>query len=215
MPLWSAALSNNGLRSAVAAAAQNGPGRIVSVIGEAGLGKSRLIAELQTGTGAGAVLTLCCGWKGNPNPSKQPRRMPRSGDLFQDYFDLDAGAGGAIPGTADQGADRRRAARPGRNRRAIFRLYAGSYPWNRQDAERIKFLQPPELRGAFFDLVFNTLGEPSWPQPQVVLYLDDLHWVDPTSLELLQSLLPLVRAKPAVDHHRFPAASPGAVLVLS
>jgi tetratricopeptide (TPR) repeat protein len=65
----------------------------------------------------------------------------------------------------------------------------------KSDAERVKYLDPPTLRGQIFNSVRAVIESHVANRP-LVLFLDDLHWVDPTSLELLESLLPLVDSTP-------------------
>jgi tetratricopeptide (TPR) repeat protein len=58
------------------------------------------------------------------------------------------------------------------------------------DLEKVKYLEPPHLRGLIFAAVAAFLERLAAGQP-LVLVFDDVHWIDPTSLDLLESLLPL------------------------
>jgi class 3 adenylate cyclase/tetratricopeptide (TPR) repeat protein len=180
------------LRSA-AAELQQGKGHIISIMGEAGLGKSRLVAELKGELSAGPGANV--GWLEGRSQSFDTTTpfAPFSG-LLRDYFNLDD----AMP-EAQQVArvkERLDDQIPGRGEAAApFFTSIIALPLDPQDAERIKYLQPPELRGAIFSYFYNLLENHLSQQP-LVLYLDDLHWIDPTSLELLYSILPLVRQHP-------------------
>ena len=58
------------------------------------------------------------------------------------------------------------------------------------DGERVRFLEPPDLRQAIFTAMAGYLELLALSQP-LVLVFDDVHWIDPSSLELLERLLPL------------------------
>jgi len=65
-----------------------------------------------------------------------------------------------------------------------------SLPIPDPDAERVRFLEAPMLRAGIFSQVAALVERLAGDQP-LVLVLDDVHWIDPTSLDLLESLLPL------------------------
>ena len=58
------------------------------------------------------------------------------------------------------------------------------------DSELIKFLQPPQVHDKIFRAVRSLVEKEAQIQP-LVLVFEDLHWADPTSLELLETLFPL------------------------
>ncbi|MEP7200946.1 MAG: AAA family ATPase, partial [Chloroflexota bacterium] len=58
------------------------------------------------------------------------------------------------------------------------------------DFERVKYLTPPDLRGRIFAAVADFVARLAAAQP-VVLVFEDLHWADPTSLDLIEQLMPL------------------------
>ena len=64
-----------------------------------------------------------------------------------------------------------------------------------EDADRVRFLEPPLLRAMVFQAAAVWLEALAAEQP-TVLALDDIHWIDPTSLDLLQALLPLTSRVP-------------------
>jgi class 3 adenylate cyclase/tetratricopeptide (TPR) repeat protein len=170
-----------------------GSGQIISVIGEAGLGKSRLVAELkrevETDTTPGIL------WVEGRSLSYEtntPYSLFR--DLFSDYFGLPPGDDDAInvrrvkvrlaelfPGQAEAMAP-------------YFATMIG-LTLSEEEAERVKYQHPQQLRGTIFHHV-NMLIERQVAERPMVVSVDDLHWTDPTSLELLQALLPLVDSTP-------------------
>ena len=63
------------------------------------------------------------------------------------------------------------------------------------DLERVRYLQPPMLRERIFAAVRMLVEAMAARQP-LALVFDDIHWIDATSLELLQRLLPLASHHP-------------------
>ena len=64
-----------------------------------------------------------------------------------------------------------------------------------EEAQRVKYLQPPQVRDRVFRAVCRTFERLAGVQP-VVLVFEDLHWADPTSLDLLEQLMPLTERVP-------------------
>ena len=63
------------------------------------------------------------------------------------------------------------------------------------DLERVRYLEPMALRGRIFYSVGTLVGALASAKP-LVLVFEDLHWTDPTSLELIEQLLPLTDKAP-------------------
>ncbi len=150
------------LRHRVTAAA-DGPGGLVTVVGEPGIGKSCLLRELAAGTDALVLFGRCL--EGDWHPAHQPFAEAMSGyaaavgiDRFRDELGADAAT------MAQLGAGLQELADPGRDR-----------------------LAPEEERLRLLDVVAGFLVARSRERP-VVLMLDDLHWVDAASLTLLRHL---------------------------
>ena len=66
------------------------------------------------------------------------------------------------------------------------------FPLAKADAELIKGLKGEEFRSRFFAIVEQGLLSLAEQQP-VVLVIDDLHWADASSIDLLAYILPLIK----------------------
>jgi tetratricopeptide (TPR) repeat protein len=165
---------------------RDGQGSILSVTGEAGLGKSRLLAE----TRADLADETGIRWLEGRSFSFE-RAVPFTPfvSMLNRFFELDKLRGDVarysrlkeslsawVPGHESELAP------------PIAAMLGIAVPG--LDGEQVRHLEPPQLRGAIFMAVhglFSALAR----QGALVLVFEDLHWADDTSLELLQSLLPL------------------------
>ena len=59
-----------------------------------------------------------------------------------------------------------------------------------EDAERVRYLQPPQVRDRVFSATCEYVEALAAARP-LVLVFEDLHWIDPTSLQLLEQMLAL------------------------
>jgi class 3 adenylate cyclase/tetratricopeptide (TPR) repeat protein len=169
-----------------------GQGKIVSVIGEAGLGKSRLVHDFARDLQATQPSTQWLEGRTRSYQSSLP--FAPFIDLFSRFFNLrsDSNGASAYPHILTRlqplfGADS--------NDVAPYFAHLSGVPLDDETAERIKYIPPQRLRATIFSHI-TALLENMLAAGPVVLYLDDLHWCDPTSLELLQSLLPLTKRSP-------------------
>jgi class 3 adenylate cyclase/tetratricopeptide (TPR) repeat protein len=168
-----------------------GQGGIVSVMGEAGLGKSRLIAEARQTPDKDTSLRWIEG-KSQSYETATP---------YAPFVALLAGSAGllkTVSGPEQYAHLRAEVERllPGRgDELAPFLAQPLELPVAQEDAERVQFLEPPMLRGRVFGAVATWIEALAAERPTVLL-LDDIHWIDPTSLALLQSLLPIVERAP-------------------
>lgn len=169
-----------------------GRGSVVSIIGEAGLGKSRLVAEVRDTLAQSpqasiqwmegrslsyetttpyapfiGILNHCLGLTAHLTSAQQYQRL---------YDQLEA----MFPQRGEEIAP------------FLAALLGVQTP--RDHAERVKYLEPPMLRAMTFAHVGALIDRIASEQP-LVLFFDDVHWIDPTSLALLQSLLPLTAAR--------------------
>ncbi|HMT22512.1 MAG TPA: AAA family ATPase, partial [Promineifilum sp.] len=167
-----------------------GRGSIVSIIGEAGLGKSRLVAEALQSVTDGAV--RCLEGKSQSYETATPYApfvgiLARSANLTPESTD------------AEQYAQLRAAVErllPGRGEEMTpFLAQPLGLPVAAEEEERVRFLDPPILRGRVFEAIVVWIAALAAERPTVV-YLDDVHWIDPTSLELLSMLLPIIERAP-------------------
>lgn len=168
---------------------RRGRGQIASVMGEAGLGKSRLIAELRRRPtpvlDADAKIT----WLEGRSLSYQTNTpYTPFADLLEDFFELDS-----VPAGKGYGRVHRRVERilPGQGDEIA--PYLGSLLGFELDGEalqRVRYLDPPMLRERVFHAVIALVEGLTKAEP-VALVIDDLHWSDPSSLDLLERLMPL------------------------
>lgn len=166
-------------------------GSVVTILGEAGLGKSRLIAE----------------WKKSiSNILWAEGRCLSFGvtvayhlvvDLTRSLLDVPS----TLPDQEMRGELRHRL-------RGLFgdkpELEGEVYPYlahllslplEPEEAARVKYLEPAVLQTQYVNAVrraFHSLAQ----QSPVIIVCEDLHWADPPSVELLSRLLPLVTELP-------------------
>lgn len=68
-------------------------------------------------------------------------------------------------------------------------------PVPEEDAEHIQYLQPPQIREKIFAVTREIIEREAARQP-LLLVFEDVHWSDPTSLDLLETIMPLVDRLP-------------------
>ena len=164
-----------------------GRGQIVSVMGEAGLGKSRLVAELRRDVLEREPSILWLEGRSLSYDASTPY-APMI-DLLSSYLEIGAGS----PNGGGYAALRERIERVmGERVREVAPFIASmlGVPVDAPDADSVAYLQPPQLREGVFTAVCALLERLAADRPTVVA-LEDLHWADPASLELFERLLPL------------------------
>lgn len=165
----------------------SGTGSLVSVIGEAGLGKSRLVAELKKWALSQTAPPL---WlEGRSLSYETSTAYAPFARLLTDFFDLHSLEAGSIlyekikSKTEELAGDRAVEIAP------YIATMLGISPTG-EDADRVLYLQPPQVRERIFAAV-PQLVQHIIARQSLVLVIEDLHWVDQTSLELIEQMLAL------------------------
>jgi class 3 adenylate cyclase len=166
-----------------------GRGRLVVLLGEPGIGKSRLLAELHAAVGDTAWIEGRCVTYGRGMPYHLILDVVRS--LF------------AIPPGASDEEERRQLGT------ALADLLADEAPEVETylahllglpltETERDRVQAGPEiLQGRYVAVIKRVVAAVSARQP-VVLVLEDIHWADPSSVDVALSLLPLITPLPVL-----------------
>jgi class 3 adenylate cyclase/tetratricopeptide (TPR) repeat protein len=174
---------------------RQGEGKIISVIGEAGLGKSRLLAELRAAPTPLPEAKSPVRWlEGRSLSYETAAPYAPIVRLLSDYFALDAGWSDAqklehikanlaafMPDLTSMVAPYLAA--------LLGISLAG------EEAERVRYLNPPQMRARTSQALLAFIEQLAAQQP-LVLIVDDLHWSDSASLDLLQELLSLTERSP-------------------
>ncbi|MDX1659055.1 MAG: adenylate/guanylate cyclase domain-containing protein [Nitriliruptorales bacterium] len=167
-------------------AVRGGAGRIVSLVAEAGLGKSRLAAELRREASDDDGLEWISGQCHSYDDATPYAPFVSA---LHDCFGLDVAtpprdrAGALIEAATDLMGQEHRD-------HAVYLCSMLGLPVPADDREAVAFLDPATLRGRIFDAVSALVGALA-ARGTVVLELEDLHWADATSIELLEHLLPV------------------------
>jgi predicted ATPase/class 3 adenylate cyclase len=172
------------MRKAIAAT-KLGRSALILVYGDAGVGKSRLLEEMRSGESRGFTWLEARCFASTQTVSYAPIL-----DLLRRHI-----------GIADtQSVERQQAALHGhvaKNFSADPQVYSVlaqllALPLTEAEAELLKGLKGEEFRARFFTIVEEELMALAEQQP-IVLVIDDLHWADESSIDLLASVLLLVR----------------------
>lgn len=174
---------------------RDGHGSLVLITGEAGLGKSRLTGELKQ-------------WIAR-TPELNAVRIHEGGCVAygQSAYDLVVRVlNSLLELNADDSPIARRAKIEARVRELVhdnsvleilpyIENLMGLTPTERELADRIRHLEPVQLRQQMFLAVRDLLSQAAQKHP-LILILEDLHWVDRPSLDLLLFLTSLVETVP-------------------
>ncbi|MFQ5408474.1 MAG: AAA family ATPase, partial [Anaerolineales bacterium] len=171
------------LRSIAAALTDTGQGSLVILTGEAGIGKSRLTAELRSSLEQTPV-TFLVGEAVSYGRSAAYEVFAR---ILRRFFRIEPGA---APNTARERLRALLAALdPDLNTSAqVYIENLIGLPLTEPDARRLARLEPQQLRQQTFLAIRTLLSAAAAVEP-VVLVFEDLHWIDELSLELLLFLL--------------------------
>lgn len=180
-----------------------GRGQIVSVVGEAGIGKSRLLAELRQaaplpdsdtpGNGRAHQDTLqwfeARAFSYETNTPYAPFRALLSNIFALQGAESDAEKVTRIrQGLAEISQDGEQDSTP-------FLASVSGLNLTGEDLARVKYLEPPQLREAALQAITSLISRLARSTP-IVLVMEDLHWADPTSLELVAQLAALTDSSP-------------------
>jgi class 3 adenylate cyclase/tetratricopeptide (TPR) repeat protein len=171
----------------------SGQGQIVSVVGEAGLGKSRLVAEMRAHVGPSTVRWIeghCLSF--TESVSYWP---------FQEILRQMAGLQPDDRGTTGwkklRSALEETSALPDLGAVLPYLATFLDLPVERYLQERIRYLDAEALQRRTFIAISILLEAAARAvTAPLVLVLEDIHWIDQASVELLEHLMPLVDRVP-------------------
>jgi class 3 adenylate cyclase/tetratricopeptide (TPR) repeat protein len=186
---------------------QEGEGKILCLIGEAGLGKSRLIRELKA-DGLDKQRDDITGKQGLACYESESLsfEMSQPYGLFQRLLRQV----GNIKKGDSQGVVRQKITRlleglPQEKRFQIRRALEALFGLESEDGQ--PHLRGEDLKPELFEGVLNLIHSWATAKPTVLVF-EDIHWADPASVELIHHLFPLVDKVPLLflcvfrpDHH--------------
>jgi class 3 adenylate cyclase/tetratricopeptide (TPR) repeat protein len=180
------------------AAASAGLGRGALIIGEAGLGKSRLIDEWKANVANSAIYAGKQTWlEGNCLSYGQSIAYHLVKELLRSFLGVAASAGEA---EVRQALQARCEELLGEDEAAdVFSFLAHLLSLQLSGAarDRVSALDPQALQAQYLASLRKLLRTLAERQP-LLLVLEDIHWADPSSVELLAKLLPLSAGAPVV-----------------
>lgn len=179
------------LMQAIGALATYQQGQFVMVIGEAGLGKSRLVGEIKHLSMPVPVMIL----EGQSLTYRRSVSYYIFRDLLRNYLNVSADT--PIEKISERLLRNVSNALEGKASESLpFLEYLLDLPPSDPAASRrIQYLDAVQLRQQIYLAVRNLLVAESRRRP-IILILEDLHWADDASLDLLQYLLDSVRQAP-------------------
>jgi len=159
--------------------AQSGSGQVVGIVGEAGVGKSRLLLELRDMLSAGESTYLegqCLQY------GSSMAYHPILG-ILRSYFDIKEGDQEVVIKKKME----ERIRHLDENLRNTFPPFQEILSVEVEDAAYLK-VEPQEKRMRTFEAIRNLLARESQDRP-VVFAIEDLHWIDRTSEDFLDYLI--------------------------
>ncbi|MCP4541245.1 MAG: AAA family ATPase [Chloroflexi bacterium] len=169
-----------------------GRGQIVSVTGEAGLGKSRLVAEMRQGIADGPICWIegrCLSF--TESVSYRPFQEIVQKLLNIQPDDSEAEAWGKLHAEIEQ--------------KLVPEEVADTLPYlanflnlriDEALQEKVRYLDAEALQRHTFVAINTLIQSQSSAESPLVLVLEDIHWLDQASLALLEHLIPLVNRAP-------------------
>ncbi|MFP3916066.1 MAG: AAA family ATPase, partial [Actinomycetota bacterium] len=174
-----------------------GSGWVASIMGEAGLGKSRLLDAFREDTASSVATAFGFGWSGDlawmsAFNESYDTSVPYStvGQLLRRWWDLDSAL---VPyRRVEQVAE---AVVPEVPDAAAYLGYVASVTLPETDSRFVESLEPPVLDARVRQTVMAYLESEARRRP-VVVSLEDTHWADPMSLALLDDVMHLTETAP-------------------
>lgn len=175
---------------------RQGRGSTVAILGEAGMGKSRLVSEWRKAALAESGETLL-GWcEGRCLSYGASMAHHLSTDILR----------ALIGASADAGEGELEVALRGTLEGVLPDLIEEVYPYlghllgvrlEEEMGRRVKFLDGPTLQAKYVSAYSSLLRATSRLAPLVMIF-EDIHWADPSSVELLSHVMPIVAEAPLV-----------------
>lgn len=165
---------------------RRGRGQIIALMGEAGIGKSRLTAEMREEALAEAGVD----WFEGRSVSYQTHKpyAPFT-NLFSTILGIPTGASDSERHDAVVSHLTKELPSSGQELAPYIESMLGvELPSGADDT--VKYLEPNELHERIFGAVSEIVAAMCAKQPTVLVF-EDLHWADPTSVELVEHLMPL------------------------
>jgi class 3 adenylate cyclase/tetratricopeptide (TPR) repeat protein len=168
--------------------AHAGRGRIAVVLGEPGIGKSRLVAELRASAGGVRWVEGRCVSYGHALPYHLIRELVRAaaGNDFDDAM---------VGGTADERVRELLGDAPGES--AGYLLHLLRLPIDQRLEELLSALEPAAVRSRYVGALRTMFSQLAKAGP-VIVVCEDLHWADAASVDMLVDLVGTVDEAPIV-----------------
>jgi class 3 adenylate cyclase len=174
-----------------------GRGRVCMLMGEPGIGKSRLLAELRRRVTEGAT-------DGEPRPSWIEGRCVSYGrnlpyhlllDLVRNMLGLSVAAESAVT-RAELDGQLALTLGPEAADIAPYLAHLLDLPLREEEAERGRV--DPEVMQARYAASLHRIVRGLSRRAPVMLVLEDVHWADPASVEVIRQVLPLLTHLPVL-----------------
>jgi adenylate cyclase len=179
------------LRTAVGDLMTGNAGWLILVTGEAGIGKSRLIAEAKAGFASEPVAVL----EGACQAHTATMVYSLFASLLENYLRLPAAGAQARRSALDAWLIERIPSQA--STVGLFIAHLLDLPITDDEAAALLYLEPSQLQQQVFVAVRDLLLSEASQQATVVI-LEDLHWIDSASLELLVFLAPMIEQVPLI-----------------
>ena len=179
------------LRTAVGDLMTGNAGWLILVTGEAGIGKSRLIAEAKAGFASEPVAVL----EGACQAHTATMAYSLFASLLENYLRLPAAGAQARRSALDAWLIERIPSQA--STVGLFIAHLLDLPITDDEAAALLYLEPSQLQRQVFVAVRDLLLSEASQQATVVI-LEDLHWIDSASLELLVFLAPMIEQVPLI-----------------